>query len=525
MFPLVAFLVASSLYVVALSFYRLYFHPLAGVPGPKLAALTGWYEAYYDLVAGGHGGQMTFHIQKLHKQYGKIVRINPHSVHIDDADYFSAIYTAREGFDRPEYVRWRFGSPHALISTPDHHAHKLKRKVQEPFFAKGRIAKLAPMIWAKANKMCRTLSREYAGNGRPVRLDNMFACLVADVATQYSFDRDYSWLEMDGFESPFLQAIVGFKKLAHPATYFPWMARALVSIPDSVVRFLQPSRSTVLDFQDDMRDMVRGAQSDVEIEKAEGISIDPDQVERDKTIIHGILRSGLPGEELEVEQLKDHAAALLAGGVASTVWTLSLASYHIINDRDVMKKLRAELEAAMPDSNMPLTVEELGRLPYLMACIDEALRLAPGQMARSPRISKKAMVYGTHTLPAGTHISLDAWHMHHNEAIFPSSFEFRPERWLNQPQAPPPYEARPLKAYLVSFSRGTRNCLGLNLANAEMSIALAALFRRFDWELFETTYDADVKVVRDLIAPEVPITTKGIRALVTDIGGRPFHSH
>lgn len=106
--------------------------------------------------------------------------------------------------------------------------------------------------------------------------------------------------------------------------------------------------------------------------------------------------------------------------------------------------------------------------------------------------------------------------MHHNETLFPESFEYKPERWLNHPQAPAPWEGRPLKSFLVSFSKGTRNCIGLNLANAEMCFALALLFRRFDFELFETTYDVDVKVVKDCIAPEVSSETRGIRALVTE---------
>lgn len=54
-------------YSVSISIYRLFFHPLARFPGPKLGALTRWYEFYYEIV---RKGQMTFQIQKLHAQYG-----------------------------------------------------------------------------------------------------------------------------------------------------------------------------------------------------------------------------------------------------------------------------------------------------------------------------------------------------------------------------------------------------------------------------------------------------------------------
>ena len=55
------------IYTISLAFYRLFFHPLARFPGPKLAALTRYYEAYYDVV---QNGQYTFKIAELHRKYG-----------------------------------------------------------------------------------------------------------------------------------------------------------------------------------------------------------------------------------------------------------------------------------------------------------------------------------------------------------------------------------------------------------------------------------------------------------------------
>jgi hypothetical protein len=67
---IVAFAVSILLliaYFFGLALYRLYLSPLAKFPGPKLAALSQWYEFYYDVVLPG---QYIFQIQKMHKKYG-----------------------------------------------------------------------------------------------------------------------------------------------------------------------------------------------------------------------------------------------------------------------------------------------------------------------------------------------------------------------------------------------------------------------------------------------------------------------
>ena len=52
--------------------HRLYLSPLSHFPGPKLAALTRWYEVYYEVVLKG---QFSFNIDEMHKKYGMQVNV------------------------------------------------------------------------------------------------------------------------------------------------------------------------------------------------------------------------------------------------------------------------------------------------------------------------------------------------------------------------------------------------------------------------------------------------------------------
>lgn len=208
-----------------------------------------------------------------------------------------------------------------------------------------------------------------------------------------------------------------------------------------------------------------------------------------------------------MERLKHEAQLVVAAGTITVTHTLKLTVFFILDNPDITTKLKKELLSAIPDELLPAPLAELQQLPYLTAIINEGLRMSYGVSHRLQRIKPDGdLTFHGRVIPAGTPMSMTAVFMHENPIIFSDPHEFRPERWLNQ-------ESVRLAKYLVPFGRGTRACIGSNLAYAEMYLLLAALFRRFDFELFETTR-ADVDIVHDFFNASVRLDSKGVRVMV-----------
>ena len=181
---------------------------------------------------------------------------------------------------------------------------------------------------------------------------------------------------------------------------------------------------------------------------------------------------------------------------------MAIAHFHLLNNPSSMSKLRADL------STVPETASwtQLEQLPYLSGVIAEGNRLSFGVTARVCRIAPdETLNYKGHLLPPGTPVSTTTLAVHTDENIFPDPWAFKPERWMGQ-------EGAERRKYQMAFNKGDRNCIGINLAHAEMFLAIAAM-ARYDMELFETDL-ADVQFKHDFHVAYPKLESKGVRAIV-----------
>lgn len=460
--PVLLFSLIPSAYFVFLAVYRLYLHPLAKYPGPKIAALTVWYEFYYDAIKQG---RYTFEIERMHEQYGPIVRISPDELHVNEPAFIEQLYTGGgKKRDKYPYFSNQFGIPDSVFGTDSHDLHRLRRGALNRFFSKASVTKLEPIIHSAIEKLGSQMDG-YAGTGNPVPMTMAFSCMTTDIVTEYAFAKSYDFLDSPTFEPNFHRAIVAGSDMGPWIKQFPWLISLMNNLPESVVMRINPEAAIYVKFQEDIRRQIREAQAKIASGEKQSHIGGGDGPSR--TIFHELLTGDLPDQEKSLERLWQEGQIVVGAGTETTAWTLSATLFYLLDNPSVLAKLREELENALPDATERASWSRLEQLPYLGAVICEGLRLSYGVSTRLQRIDplapmcfKSQMPDGRgieFLIPKGTPIGMTATLIHNHPGIFPNPSAFQPERWLDK------FGERHhiLDGYLLSFSRGSRQCVGI----------------------------------------------------------------
>lgn len=200
-----------------------------------------------------------------------------------------------------------------------------------------------------------------------------------------------------------------------------------------------------------------------------------------KDFLHYILAAndekGMSRAEINV-----NAFSLSIAGSESTATLLSGATFYLLKNRHMYATLIKEIRTAFKSDN-EITLASTNNLAYLEAVLSESLRLYPPVAGTLPRqVPPGGETIDGAYVPAGTSVGVNHFSCYHHPQNFYRAEDFLPERWLPEIRDAAPFE-KDNRACMQPFSFGPRNCLGKNLARAEMRLILAKLLWRFDLEL------------------------------------------
>ncbi|KAL9622226.1 MAG: hypothetical protein Q9160_003409 [Pyrenula sp. 1 TL-2023] len=459
-------------YYGTIVFYRLFLDPLVRFPGPKLAAISRWYEAYYDVVLGG---QYTTKIAEVHGIYGPIIRISPYELHVIDPAFFETLYRMDGRWNKYAWTYDAFGAKSSTIFY--HDAHKVRRRAIAPFFSKAKVVGRQDLLRRNIDKLCHriaTLAETTFNLGAAI------SAFTRDNANEYIIGKSYNELDLEDFGIGLSISSQGAGVFWRTTKHIRWFGPALRALPidwamkvadegtKSFLRYLQQS-------EQDTRDSMAAASSSSSDNKVQN------------TMVHAIVHSGLPPADKTFERVFEEVATVTGAGFETTGNAMRLILYHVYTDDEILQQLRKELASIHPQPPEPIALKDLEQLPYLTAVLMEGMRLSPAVASRAARITDKDLFYDNWRIPAGTPVGMTTLLMHTDEKLYPDPMRFNPDRWIDS-------TAR--GAAFAPFSRGTRICLGMHLAWAETYLLLAALIQRFTFTIKNATA-RDFELERD----------------------------
>ncbi|KAH6635855.1 cytochrome P450 [Chaetomium tenue] len=353
-------LATLTVYVVYSAIWRLYMSPIAHFPGPRLAALTDLYEAYYN---NWLGGKYIWKIDELHKEYGPIVRISPRDLHVGDPDFYDVLYpstTDRRRADKAPSLTRFFGLDNSLFSTVSHDVHRMRRAALLPYFSPSHARRLQPAFQELLDVLLQRLA-DLKDTDEPVNANCVFAAFSNDMTHILAFGESQHKLETPDFDSSERDASLSGAQSFHILKRAPWLNNVMMALPAWLSQNLNPALGSFMCQKKMTREKVAQLAS----------TSDDDWAGKNTPVFRGLLHSPkLPAEEKTVERVAEDAQMLLMAGTLTMASTLEHLIYWMVSNPDVLRKLKEELRSAIPSvndvGNTPLaTLEGLppGRSP------------------------------------------------------------------------------------------------------------------------------------------------------------------
>ncbi|MEU9041743.1 MULTISPECIES: cytochrome P450 [unclassified Kitasatospora] len=332
-------------------------------------------------------------------------------------------------------------------------AHRDRRRIIQPAFGPDRMGEYLAVM--------HQVTEERAGRWRPGEVLDVakeMNHLALEIVTRSLFDARLS----EDATLAFQQALPDMVKGQIVQSLYPHPALARLPLPvnrrfDAAVRVL----NRVVD------QAVNGRTANTRSDQSQSQGRD-----RDRDTLPGLLRAATDpgtGRPLTEADVRSEAITMFGAGTETVSTTLTWLLDELLRHPEVEARVLAELDEHLPAGTIP-TPEALARLTYTRNVTQEVVRLhAPNAFLM--RTAQVPVDLGPYRIPAGTELLYSLTALHRDPVRYPEPLGFRPERWQDGGGA-----GRPS---FLPFGAGKHKCIGEAFAWAELTVAAAAILRRW----------------------------------------------
>ncbi|KAF1941734.1 cytochrome P450 monooxygenase-like protein [Clathrospora elynae] len=470
-----SFFALATFYFLYSLVYNVFFHPLKHIPGPLLARACG---IPYSLRM--RNGSINAWIKSQHDQYGDAVRLAPGEVSfISGETAWPDIYGFRIGRHKNtgHYLKdknW-YALPvngvRSLISA-DTERHSCMRRNLSHAFSDRALRQQEPLIQSYVDLLVQRIG-EHAAEGKDMDITQWYNYTTFDVIADLAFGEPLYCLR--------------------DSTHHIWISMVITSVKAAAFSIIQ-RKYPLFHYYDKLcnlgKDNTTMQQTRIEFsqkahEKVER-RLEKVGKEDEKTDFFSFIVKNQENEakKLTREEMTTNAVLFLIAGSETTATTLSGATYLLLKNPDAYTKLVQEIRSTFT-SLADITIEGVNKMNYMIACLQEGLRYYPPVPTGFPRVVPKGGDHiSGHYIPEGTSVYMSQYAANHSTRNYKDPEAYVPERWLGDER----YKDDN-KDIFNPFSFGPRNCLGKNLALAEMRLVLAKLLFKFDLELVDKEKD------------------------------------
>ncbi|KAK0493478.1 cytochrome P450 monooxygenase [Armillaria luteobubalina] len=487
--------VVATIFVLVILVYLVPYladsHSLRSYPGPFIAKFSDAWLAYVTYKE--HRSEV---IHNLHIKYGPFVRIAPNHVSVALPDAQIIIYGHGSGALKTSFydVQKPSSAPDNIFTTRDRQAHTRKRKFISHIFSPKSVLELEPHAIRRGSGRPGQEGEGWIGREGRLWLDcfpwvnYLTFDIIGDLAFGAPFGmvkagKDVAQVPQDPLAVMGSYGQVGAKYTTKEIPAIEILSGSATTTTLGVIsvrwRVLFKRIPFFKQGEEDLGALLGMVVSAVSKRL---------EVPTDRNDVLGKLLAGKDeqGSPISREELSAESFSILAAGSETTSISSSAIIYYLARAPDTQAKLHKELDAVL-DSDVA-TAEQVKKLTYLQACINEGLRLHCTVGIGLPRVvTKNGITISGNYFPGGTVVSSPCYTIHRDPSVWGNDpEEYRPERWFECDSA------SVAKAF-TPFSVGPRACIGRNLAILELQIIIASILKRFHFVLENPNEDLKVK--------------------------------